>query len=110
MSAVPRARKGETILVVEDNEGVREYAKEVLEELGYRVVEAGDADQALGVLNKIRRVDLLFTDVVLPGPGNGRVLATRRAENIRTCRSSTPPAIRATPSCIRDVSTPMSSS
>ncbi len=77
VSAVPRARKDETILVVEDNEGVREYAKGVLEELGYRVVEAGDADQALGVLNKIRRVDLLFTDVVLPGGANGRELANR---------------------------------
>jgi signal transduction histidine kinase len=77
VSPIPRARKGETILVVEDNEGVREYAKEVLEELGYRVVEAGDTDQALGVLNKIPRVDLLFTDVVLPGSGNGRVLATK---------------------------------
>jgi signal transduction histidine kinase len=77
VSPIPCARKGETILVVEDNEGVREYAKEVLEELGYRVVEAGDTDQALGVLNKIPRVDLLFTDVVLPGSGNGRVLATK---------------------------------
>ena len=80
VSPIPRARKGETILVVEDNEGVREYAKEVLEELGYRVVEAGDADQALGVLNKTPRVDLLFTDVVLPGSGNGRVLATKARE------------------------------
>jgi signal transduction histidine kinase len=80
VTPVPRARKGETILVVEDNEGVREYAKEVLKELGYRVVEAGNTDQALGVLDKIRRVDLLFTDVVLPGPGNGRVLATKARE------------------------------
>ena len=63
--------------MVEDNEGVREYAKEVLQELGYRVLEAGDADQALGVLSKTPRIDLLFTDVVLPGSGNGRVLATK---------------------------------
>jgi signal transduction histidine kinase len=80
VTPVPRARKGETILVVEDNEGVREYAKEVLDDLGYRVFEAGDAAQALGVLNKKPRVDLLFTDVVLPGPGNGRVLATKARE------------------------------
>ncbi len=80
VTPVPRARKGETILVVEDNAGVREYAKEVLEDLGYRVFEAGDADQALGVLNKRPRVDLLFTDVVLPGPGNGRALATKARE------------------------------
>jgi signal transduction histidine kinase len=77
VSPTPRAREGETILIVEDNEGVREYAKGALEELGYRVVEAGDADQALAVLDRPPRVDLLFTDVVLPGPDNGRVLATK---------------------------------
>jgi signal transduction histidine kinase len=77
VSPTPRAREGETILIVEDNEGVREYARGALEELGYRVVEAGDADQALAVLDRTPRVDLLFTDVVLPGPGNGRVLATK---------------------------------
>ncbi len=77
VTPVPRAKAGETILVVEDNEGVREYAKEVLQELGYRVLEAGDADQALGLLSKTPRIDLLFTDVVLPGSGNGRVLATK---------------------------------
>jgi signal transduction histidine kinase len=80
VTPVQRARKGETILVVEDNEGVREYAKEVLEDLGYRVFEAGDAVQALAVLNKKPRIDLLFTDVVLPGLGNGRVLATKARE------------------------------
>jgi signal transduction histidine kinase len=80
VSPIPRARKGETILVVEDNEGVRDYAKEVLEELGYRVVEAGDAAQALTLLNKMPRVNLLFTDVVLPGPDNGRALATKARE------------------------------
>jgi CheY-like chemotaxis protein len=80
VAPVPRARRGETILLVEDNEGVREYAKEVLEDLGYRVFEAGDADQALGMLSKTPRVDLLFTDVVLPGSGNGRVLATKARE------------------------------
>ena len=46
------------------------------------MVEAGDADQALGVLNKTPAIDLLFTDVVLPGPGNGRVLATKAAPKI----------------------------
>ena len=77
VSPVPRARNGETILIVEDNEGVRDYAKEVLEELGYAVLEAGNADQALEVLARARRVDLLFTDVVLPGGANGRELANR---------------------------------
>jgi signal transduction histidine kinase len=77
ISPVPRARADETVLVVEDNEGVRDYAKEVLQELGYNVLEAGDANQALEVLARARRVDLLFTDVVLPGGTNGRELANQ---------------------------------
>ena len=77
VSPVPHAQNGETILIVEDNEGVRDYAKEVLGELGYAVLEAGNANQALEVLARARRVDLLFTDVVLPGGANGRELANR---------------------------------
>lgn len=71
----PSARKDETVLVVEDNESVREYAVEVLEGLGYRVLAAGDAKEALGVLADGTPIDLLFTDVVLPGAMNGRALA-----------------------------------
>ena len=77
IAPVPRARTDETILLVEDNEGVRDYAKDVLEELGYAVLEAGDANQALEVLARARRVDLLFTDVVLPGGASGRELANQ---------------------------------
>jgi CheY-like chemotaxis protein len=79
VTPAPRARAGETILLVEDNEGVRKYAKDVLEGLGYGVLEAGDANQALSMLAKRPRVDLLFTDVVLPG-ANGRVLANKARE------------------------------
>ena len=71
----PSAKTGETILVVEDNDGVREYAKEVLENLGFKVLEAAEAEEALRLLADPRRIDLLFTDVVLPGAINGRVLA-----------------------------------
>ncbi len=71
----PSAKKAETILVVEDNDGVREYAKEVLENLGYKVLEAAEAEEALHLLADERRIDLLFTDVVLPGAITGRVLA-----------------------------------
>jgi CheY-like chemotaxis protein len=77
VSFIPRARSGETILVVEDNDRVRDYAKEVLQDLGYRVLEAGDASEALAVLDKTPRVALLFTDVVLPGSINGRMLANK---------------------------------
>ena len=77
VSPIPRGRPGETILVVEDNDRVRDYAKEVLEDLGYLVLEAGDASEALAMLDKTPRVALLFTDVVLPGSTNGRMLANK---------------------------------
>jgi PAS domain S-box-containing protein len=64
----------ETILVVEDHDGLREYSTSVLRELGYRVVEACEGGQALELLKTRQDVQLLFTDVVLPGL-NGRQLA-----------------------------------
>ena len=77
LSTVPRAKPHETILLVEDNEGVRQYAKEALEDLGYWVHEAVDAEQALRLVAKKPLINLLFTDVVLPGPLTGIYLATR---------------------------------
>lgn len=74
---LPRAKSGETVLVVEDNEGVRLYATAVLEDLGYRVSAAGDAAEGLKLIDG---VDLLFTDVILPGGKNGRVLAEEVAK------------------------------
>jgi signal transduction histidine kinase len=73
---MPKAKPGEVILLVEDNDGVRAYAKGVLEELGYWVIEAANAEQAMRALAKKPRIDLLFTDVVLPGE-SGRELADR---------------------------------
>jgi PAS domain S-box-containing protein len=77
--ALARARKGETVLVVEDNEGVRRYGVEVLAELGYRVLEATDGPAALQLLERTpaERIDLLFTDIVLPGGMSGREVAER---------------------------------
>ena len=72
--AVPMGSDGEVILLVEDNQDVRAYSLMILGELGYRVIEAIDADSAMVVLRSQQRVDLLFTDVVLPGR-SGRVLA-----------------------------------
>ena len=67
----------ETILVVEDDVAVREAVVEILSDLGYSVLKAGDAEAALSVLSSGARVDLLFTDVVMPGPVKTRDLARR---------------------------------
>jgi len=68
---------GEAILVVEDDNDVRAYIVEVLRSLNYHVLEAQDAESALGVFERNSEdVDLLLTDVVLPGV-NGRELARR---------------------------------
>jgi CheY-like chemotaxis protein len=67
--------EGETILVVEDEEELRAFSAEALRELGYRVVEADDARTALRALDQVAQIELLFTDVVLPGGVNGRELA-----------------------------------
>jgi len=65
----------ETILVVEDDEDVRVYTTEILRELGYNVVEAADGDTALSLVASEAQIKLLFTDIGLPGPFNGRQLA-----------------------------------
>jgi nitrogen-specific signal transduction histidine kinase/CheY-like chemotaxis protein len=67
----------ETILVVEDDDSLRGYASEILEELGYRVLSAGDGVAALEILSREDRIDLLLTDVVMPGGLNGRQLADK---------------------------------
>jgi len=74
---VSRPAPGETILVVEDNDGVRAYAKSGLEELGFTVIEAASADEALRSVENGSRIDLLFTDVVLPGGFSGRQLSDK---------------------------------
>lgn len=70
----PDALDGETVLIVEDDPAVRVLVCAVLSELGYAYVEAGDADTALPFLNSTQRIDLLISDVGLPGM-NGRQLA-----------------------------------
>ena len=66
---------GETILVVEDEENVRNFSVEVLENAGYRVLSAENAASAAQILTSTENIDMLFTDVVLTGPMNGRALA-----------------------------------
>jgi PAS domain S-box-containing protein len=74
---VPEGGAEETILVVEDDDGVRAYSVETLRELGYRVLEAHDGPSALRLLEGQSRIDLLFTDVVLPGGMTGAQVASQ---------------------------------
>jgi CheY-like chemotaxis protein len=76
----PSALPAETILVVEDQDAVRGLVKRVLEREGYRVLAVGDGDQALELLRGGAAVDLMLTDIVLPGTIQGDVLAHRALE------------------------------
>ena len=71
---LPRARHGETVLVVDDEASVRMLVTEVLDDLGYAALEASDGAGGLAVLRSDARIDLLVTDVGLPGM-NGRQVA-----------------------------------
>ncbi|WP_267356100.1 MULTISPECIES: PAS domain-containing sensor histidine kinase [unclassified Methylobacterium] len=73
--APPRAAPGETVLVVDDEPTVRMLVTEVLEDLGYTAIEAADGVAGLKVLQSDVRIDLLVTDVGLPGGMNGRQMA-----------------------------------
>nr|WP_207204106.1 response regulator [Pseudomonas sp. TH31] len=70
----PFAQDGETVLIVEDDPAVRVLVSTVLSELGYAFFEAGDANSAVPILDSAQRIDLLISDVGLPGM-NGRQLA-----------------------------------
>jgi len=75
VGAAPAAHHGETVLVVDDDASVRLVIGEALRELGYVVCEAADGPEGLQMLRSDARVDLLLTDVGLPGGMNGRQLA-----------------------------------
>ena len=81
-AAAPAAGGSETILVVEDDVAVRDTAVEMLSALGYRVVGAADADQAMKVIDDGLAVDLLFTDVVMPGALSSPELARRALQRL----------------------------
>ncbi|MGN6154577.1 MAG: PAS domain S-box protein [Sphingomicrobium sp.] len=72
---LPKSQDGETVLVVDDEPTVRMLVGDTLAELGYRGIEAADADSALKVLESDVNIDLLITDVGLPGGTNGKELA-----------------------------------
>lgn len=76
----------ETILLVEDDDEVRATAFNLLTDLGYTIVQAADAEQALNLLERGQDFDLLFTDVVMPGEITGHELA----EKLRAMRPDVP--------------------
>lgn len=67
----------EHVLLVEDDELVRSHVLAMMETLGYSVTPAGSGSEALALLQENRPFDLLFTDIVMPGPLNGQQLAER---------------------------------
>jgi signal transduction histidine kinase len=71
----PEQGAGETVLVIDDEPVLRALIVEVLEEAGYRVLSAGDGARGLRLLDSGARIDLLVTDVGLPGGMNGRQVA-----------------------------------
>jgi signal transduction histidine kinase/CheY-like chemotaxis protein len=71
----PRATEGQTVLVVDDEPTVRMLVSEVLQELGYTAIEVADGSTGLQVLRSDQRIDMLITDVGLPGGINGRQVA-----------------------------------
>ena len=72
----------ERILLVEDDDMVRTHARALLEGLGYHVIVAADARAALAAIDGGAEIDLLFTDVVMPGGMNGRELAAQVNERL----------------------------
>ncbi|MCJ2036147.1 PAS domain S-box protein [Methylobacterium sp. J-068] len=73
--ALDRSDQGETVLVVDDEPSVRMLITDILEDLGYLAIEASDSAAGLKVLQSDVRIDLLVTDVGLPGGMNGRQMS-----------------------------------
>jgi signal transduction histidine kinase/DNA-binding response OmpR family regulator len=80
------AGSGETLLVVEDNEEVRNYAASCLRQLGYRVLEACDGQSAVAIIDAEPDLALLLTDLGLPGGMNGQDIA----QHLRQSRATVP--------------------
>jgi DNA-binding NtrC family response regulator len=75
VQATPEPGRNEMILAVEDSAGLREILVRQLTSAGYRVLEAGDARVALETIDSGAHIDLLLTDIVMPGGMNGHELA-----------------------------------
>jgi PAS domain S-box-containing protein len=92
-TAAPAAieRGNETVLVVEDDALVRKYVVSQVASLGYTTLEAANAAEALEIIDRDETIDLLFTDVIMPGAMNGRQLvdeALKRRPSLKTLFTS----------------------
>jgi PAS domain S-box-containing protein len=76
----------ETILLVEDSDKVRVFAKRILTHLGYNIVQAADATEALEYIRHHEDIDLLFTDIVMPGDIDGIGLAKQASKQLSSLR------------------------
>ena len=85
-TAVTAGHNGELILVVEDDPDVRKLVLGMVESLGYRTISAIDGPSALEALERVAKIDLLFTDVVLPRGMNGAALAKVAQERQKDLR------------------------
>ena len=77
---IPAAKPGEVVLIVEDDDDVRDSTITLVRDLGYSVLAARNGAEALDCLRGDERIDILFTDVVLPDGMNGRTLANAAAD------------------------------
>jgi DNA-binding response OmpR family regulator len=75
MVALQRDSCSETILIVEDEVLIRLDVADYLRQCGYRVIEAGNASEAMAILQSGQRIDLVFSDVQLPGATDGFALS-----------------------------------
>jgi PAS domain S-box-containing protein len=82
LESIPASGGNEMILVAEDDESVRETVVAMLSELGYRVLKAKDAQSALSIIESGMPIDLLFTDVIMPGPLKSTELARTARERM----------------------------
>jgi CheY-like chemotaxis protein len=99
-------RGDESILIVEDDAVVREYVVAQISRLGYDTLAVSNGAEALAIINGPERIDLLFTDVIMPGSMNGRQPAIDRRSDARSSRSFSRRVIPKTPSCTMAGSTP----
>ncbi|WP_439369102.1 PAS domain S-box protein [Bradyrhizobium sp. DASA03120] len=91
LQSVPLAGGDEKILIVEDDALVRQYVVTQVKSLGYAALEAANAAEALTIIDADEEIDLLFTDIIMPGAMNGRQLAdeaARRRPDLKTLFTS----------------------